>query len=73
MSSVEVFINGEFFPQEEAKISVYDHGLLYGDGVFEGMRAYNGKVFRLKEHIVRLFDSAGSILLEIPMSHAEMA
>jgi branched-chain amino acid aminotransferase len=73
MASVEVFINGEFFPQEDAKISVYDHGLLYGDGVFEGMRAYNGKVFRLKEHIVRLYDSAGSILLKIPMSQNEMA
>lgn len=65
--SIEVFINGQYYPKAEAKVSVYDHGLLYGDGVFEGMRSYNGKVFRHDEHIDRLYDSARSILLEIPM------
>ncbi len=65
--SIEVFINGQYFPKAEAKVSVYDHGLLYGDGVFEGMRSYSGKVFRHDEHIDRLYDSARSILLEIPM------
>ena len=65
--SIEVFINGQYYPKAEAKVSVYDHGLLYGDGVFEGMRSYKGKVFRHDEHIDRLYDSARSILLEIPM------
>ena len=65
--SIAVFINGQYYPKAEAKISVYDHGLLYGDGVFEGMRSYNGNVFRHDEHIDRLYDSARSILLEIPM------
>ncbi len=65
--SIEVFINGQYYPKAEAKVSVYDHGLLYGDGVFEGMRSYSGKVFRHDEHIDRLYDSARSILLEIPM------
>ena len=64
--SRQVYINGKFFPQEEAKISVFDHGLLYGDGVFEGLRAYRGKVFRLREHIARLYESAKAIWLEIP-------
>lgn len=73
MSSLEVFINGQYFPKDEAKISVYDHALLYGDGVFEGMRAYSGKVFRLQEHLVRLYESAAAILLEIPMEIAELA
>lgn len=73
MSSVEVFINGQYFAKEEAKVSVYDHGLLYGDGVFEGMRAYGGKVFRLKEHLERLYDSASAILLEIPMDLSDLA
>ncbi len=68
MSGIEVYINGRYYPKDEAKISVYDHGLLYGDGVFEGMRAYGGKVFRLRQHLVRLFESASAILLEIPMS-----
>ena len=67
MSSVDVYINGQFYPKADAKISVYDHGLLYGDGVFEGMRAYGGKVFRLREHMVRLYESARAILLEIPI------
>lgn len=73
MSSVEVYINGQYFPKEEAKISVYDHGLLYGDGVFEGMRVYGGKVFRLKEHLDRLYESARSILLTIPIQPEELA
>lgn len=66
--SQQIYINGEFFSREDAKISVYDHGLLYGDGVFEGLRIYSGKVFRLHEHLVRLFESANAIALEIPMS-----
>jgi branched-chain amino acid aminotransferase len=70
--SRQVYIAGKFYPQEDAKISVFDHGLLYGDGVFEGLRAYSGKVFRLREHIVRLYESAKAIWLEIPMSQDEM-
>jgi branched-chain amino acid aminotransferase len=66
-----VYIDGEFVPQEEARVSVFDHGFLYGDGVFEGIRAYNGKVFRLDEHIDRLYDSAKVIDLEIPVSKEE--
>ena len=69
---MKIFIDGKYFDQKNAKISVFDHGLLYGDGVFEGIRAYNGRVFKLKEHIDRLFYSAKAILLTIPMSHAEM-
>lgn len=65
--SLQIYINGEFFDKENAKISVYDHGLLYGDGVFEGMRAYSGVVFRLKEHLHRLYESAQAICLQIPM------
>jgi branched-chain amino acid aminotransferase len=67
-----VYIDGKFYPRARAKISVYDHGLLYGDGVFEGIRAYNGRVFALKEHIDRLFASAKAILLKVPLSPAEM-
>lgn len=66
-----VYLDGEFVPENEAKISVFDHGFLYGDGVFEGIRAYNGRVFRLKEHIDRLYDSAKAIDLEIPVSKDE--
>lgn len=66
-----VYIDGEFVPQEEARVSVFDHGFLYGDGVFEGIRAYNGKVFRLDEHIDRLYDSARVIDLKIPVSREE--
>ncbi len=68
----KVYINGELYEKEDARISVYDHGLLYGDGVFEGIRAYNGKIFRCKEHIDRLFASARAIALEIPMTKEEM-
>jgi branched-chain amino acid aminotransferase len=69
---MKVFIDGKYLDERDAKISVFDHGLLYGDGIFEGIRAYNGRVFKLKEHIDRLFYSAKAILLEIPMSHAEL-
>ena len=58
MSSPKIYINGKLFDKADAKISVYDHGLLYGDGVFEGIRIYDGKVFKLKEHVERLFESA---------------
>jgi branched-chain amino acid aminotransferase len=67
-----VYIDGEFFPKSQAKISVLDHGLLYGDGVFEGIRAYSGSIFRLVEHVVRLYRSAKMIMLEIPISEQEM-
>ena len=69
---MKVYINGKFYSEKNAKISVFDHGLLYGDGVFEGIRAYHGRVFKLKEHIDRLFYSAKAILLDIPMSHQEL-
>ena len=67
-----IYLNGEFVPQEDAKVSVFDHGLLYGDGIFEGIRAYNGRVFRLGEHIDRMWDSAKTIDLRIPISKKEM-
>ncbi|MDO5114239.1 MAG: branched-chain-amino-acid transaminase, partial [Planctomycetia bacterium] len=70
--SYKVYINGEFFDKEKAVVSVYDHGLLYGDGVFEGMRSYNGTVFRHAQHIDRLWKSAKAIRLEIPMTQQEM-
>jgi branched-chain amino acid aminotransferase len=69
---MKVYIDGKYYDEKNARISVFDHGLLYGDGVFEGIRAYNGRVFKLKEHIDRLFYSAKAILLTIPMSHEEM-
>src|SRR4051812_49770717 len=69
---MKIFIDGQYFDENNAKISVFDHGLLYGDGIFEGIRAYNGRVFKLKEHIDRLFYSAKSILLTIPMSHPQL-
>ena len=67
-----VYVSGAFRPSADASISVFDHGLLYGDGVFEGIRAYNGRVFKLERHIDRLFDSAKAIRLDIPQSHAEV-
>lgn len=70
--SCQVYINGRFVPQEDATISVFDHGLLYGDGVFEGLRVYHGRVFRLREHIRRLYESAKAIWLEIPLDFDEM-
>ncbi len=69
---MKIYLNGKFVNKQEATVSVFDHGLLYGDGVFEGIRAYNGRVFRLKEHIDRLWDSARAIALDIPMTKAEM-
>jgi len=70
---LKIYINGQLIEKENAKISVYDHGLLYGDGVFEGMRAYGGKVFRMKQHLDRLWNSAKTIWLEIPISPDAMA
>ena len=70
--ALKIYIDGKLFDKEDAKISVYDHGLLYGDGVFEGIRSYAGKVFRLKEHLDRLWESAKAIWLEIPMTKEEM-
>ncbi|MDR3181318.1 MAG: branched-chain-amino-acid transaminase [Planctomycetaceae bacterium] len=65
---MQIYISGQFFDKNDAKVSVFDHGFLYGDGIFEGMRAYNGKVFRHQQHLDRLWDSAKSIFLEIPMT-----
>src|SRR5437868_8017799 len=70
--SPKVYISGKLYDKADAKISVYDHGLLYGDGVFEGIRVYEGKVFRLAEHIDRLYDSARAIKLAIPLSREQM-
>ncbi len=69
----KIWINGKLYAKEDAKISVYDHGLLYGDGVFEGLRSYGGVVFRLEQHLTRLWNSAKAILLEIPLSREEVA
>jgi branched-chain amino acid aminotransferase len=68
----KIYIDGEFYSEANAKVSVFDHGLLYGDGIFEGIRFYNGRVFRLEEHLERLWDSARSICLEIPMTRQEI-
>lgn len=70
--ALQIYIDGQWYSKENAKISVFDHGLLYGDGVFEGMRSYAGKVFRMKEHLDRLYDSARAIFLTIPMSPQAM-
>jgi branched-chain amino acid aminotransferase len=70
---IKVYINGKLYDKADAKISVYDHGLLYGDGIFEGIRVYDGKVFRLRQHVDRLYDSAQGIKLLIPMSREQMA
>ena len=67
-----IYYDGRYLPDDQAKVSVFDHGFLYGDGVFEGIRAYNGKIFRLKEHIDRLYDSAKTIDLHPPISKEEM-
>src|SRR4029079_18076486 len=72
VKDAKIYIDGKFYPEANAKISVFDHGLLYGDGIFEGIRFYNGRVFRLEEHLERLWDSARSICLEIPMSMPAM-
>ncbi|GEK31130.1 branched chain amino acid aminotransferase [Kurthia zopfii] len=72
MTEQLIFLDGQLVKKEDAKISVYDHGLLYGDGIFEGIRVYNGNVFRLKEHLIRLYESAKSILLTIPYTIEEI-
>ncbi len=68
----KIYLNGEFVPKEEAKVSVFDHGFLYGDGIFEGIRAYDGYVFKLEEHLDRFYRSARAINLEVPMERKEM-
>ncbi len=69
---MKIYINGKFYEKENAKVSVFDHGFLYGDGVFEGIRSYNRRVFKLKEHIDRLFESAQSIMLKVPLTKEQM-
>src|SRR5213593_4683683 len=69
---MKVFIDGKYYAERDAKISVFDHGLLYGDGIFEGIRAYNGRVFKLKEHIDRLYCSAKAILLTMPIAPGDL-
>lgn len=71
-NELKIWLDGRLVPVADAKISVFDHGLLYGDGVFEGIRVYNGKIFRCREHVQRLFDSAKAIRLTIPMTHEEV-
>jgi branched-chain amino acid aminotransferase len=71
-NEVQIYIDGKYYLKSEAKVSVYDHGFLYGDGVFEGIRIYNGVVFKLKEHIDRLYRSAHALMLNIPLSKDEM-
>jgi len=70
--SLMVYLNGKLVPEDEAKVSVFDHGVLYGDGVFEGIRAYNSRVFRLKQHLERLYDSARAIMLSVPLTIEEL-
>lgn len=70
---MKIYIDGKYYDEKNAKVSVFDHGLLYGDGVFEGIRAYNGRIFRLTEHIDRLFASSHAILLKVPLSKKELA
>ena len=72
MSELLIYCNGEYVPKSKATTSLYDHGFLYGDGVFEGIRAYNGRVFKLREHVDRLYDSATAIALKVPMTKEEM-
>jgi branched-chain amino acid aminotransferase len=72
MSQQWIYLNGEYVTKEAAVVSVYDHGFLYGDGIFEGIRIYNGNIFKCKEHLDRLYDSAKSIMLDIPLSYEEM-
>jgi|LSQX01.3.fsa_nt_gb branched-chain amino acid aminotransferase len=71
-NELQIYIDGEYYPKSQAKISVYDHGFLYGDGIFEGIRSYNGVVFKLKEHIERMFRGAHAIMLNIPLTKEEM-
>ena len=72
MQHLKIYLDGEFVNEPDAKVSVFDHGLLYGDGVFEGIRIYHGKIFKLKEHVDRLYESARAIRLEIPLSRPQM-
>lgn len=72
MAEQWIYLDGQYVTKENAKVSVYDHGFLYGDGIFEGIRIYNGNVFKCKEHLDRLYDSAKSIMLNIPLSYEEM-
>jgi branched-chain amino acid aminotransferase len=72
VKEAKIFIDGKFYSEADAKVSVFDHGLLYGDGIFEGIRFYNGRVFRLEQHLDRLWKSARSICLHIPMTREEM-
>src|SRR5215467_75060 len=72
VKDAKIYIDGKFYSEANAKISVFDHGLLYGDGIFEGIRFYNGRVFRLEQHLERLWDSARSICLEVPMTMEDM-
>ena len=72
MQHLKIYLDGAFVDEPDAKVSVFDHGLLYGDGIFEGIRFYNGRVFLLEEHLDRLFDSAKAILLTIPMDRAAL-
>ncbi|GAK43258.1 branched-chain-amino-acid transaminase [Paenibacillus urinalis] len=67
-----IYLDGQYVTKENAKVSVFDHGFLYGDGIFEGIRIYNGNIFKCKEHLDRLYDSAKSIMLDIPLSYDEM-
>ena len=69
---LQIYIDGAFYPEAEAKVSVFDHGLLYGDGIFEGIRFYKGRVFKLDEHLARLWDSARALALTIPMTVSEL-
>ena len=71
--SMKIYINGKHYSKGDAKVSVFDHGLLYGDGVFEGIRVYNGRVFKLAEHMDRLYESAKTIMLDIPLPKKKMA
>ncbi|MBA9088650.1 branched-chain amino acid aminotransferase [Fontibacillus solani] len=72
MAEQWIYLDGQFVTKENAKVSVYDHGFLYGDGIFEGIRIYNGNIFKCKEHLDRLYDSAKSIMLNIPLTYQEM-
>ncbi|GGH33433.1 branched-chain-amino-acid transaminase [Paenibacillus segetis] len=72
MAEQWIYLNGQYVTKENAVVSVYDHGFLYGDGIFEGIRIYNGNIFKCKEHLDRLYDSAKSIMLNIPLTYQEM-
>ncbi|MGP0587440.1 branched-chain-amino-acid transaminase [Paenibacillus timonensis] len=72
MAEQWIYLDGQYVTKDQAKVSVYDHGFLYGDGIFEGIRIYNGNIFKCKEHLDRLYDSAKSIMLEIPLTYQEM-